>query len=124
MGVPAYINVDSQHPDRIVPFWCDLLAVRVATTRDEGRYVVLEPSSRLPGSMMLVFQRVPEPKVGKNRVHVDVIVDDLEEGTKKVEALGGHWTEPGTTLDIDGFSWRVMADPEGNEFCIMTAPRG
>ena len=73
---------------------------------------------------MLVFQRVPEPKVGKNRVHVDVIVDDLEEGTKKVEALGGHWTEPGTTLDIDGFSWRVMADPEGNEFCIMTAPRG
>src|ERR1700753_337791 len=106
MGVPAYINVASQHPDRTVPFWCDLLDVRVATPRDEGRYVVLEPSSRLPGSMMLVFQRVPEPKVGKNRVHVDVIVDDLEEGTKKVEALVGRGPQPGTTLAITGFGWQ------------------
>ena len=124
MGVPAYINVDTQDPDRIVPFWCALLEVKVQSTRDEGRYVVLEPSRRLPGSMMLVFQRVPEPKVGKNRVHVDVIVDDLDEGTKSIEALGGQCSEPGNTFDIDGFHWRVMTDPEGNEFCIMTAPVG
>jgi predicted enzyme related to lactoylglutathione lyase len=124
MGVPAYINVDTQDPDLVTPFWCDLLDVKVQTTRDEGRYVVLGPSSRLPGSMMLVFQRVPEPKTTKNRVHVDVIVDDIEEGTSRVQALGGRWLEPGNTLEIDGFAWRVMADPEGNEFCIMTAPSG
>jgi predicted enzyme related to lactoylglutathione lyase len=55
-------------------------------------------------------------------VHVDVLVDDLDEGTKRVEALGGRSTEPGTTLELDGFHWRCMADPEGNEFFIMTAP--
>ena len=44
--------------------------------------------------------------------------------TTRVRALGGLWSEPGTTLEIDGFHWRVMADPEGNEFCIMTAPKG
>jgi predicted enzyme related to lactoylglutathione lyase len=122
MAVPAYINVDSEDPDRITPFWCDLLEVKVQNTRDEGRYVVLAPSAHLPGSMMLVFQRVPESKTTKNRVHVDVIVDDLDEGTKRVEELGGRWTEHGSTLQVDGFHWRVMADPEGNEFCIMTAP--
>jgi hypothetical protein len=69
---------------------------------------------------MLVFQRVPESKVGKNRVHRDVLVDDLGVGTKRVEALGGHWIEPGTTRELDGFEWRCMADPDGNEFCIMS----
>jgi predicted enzyme related to lactoylglutathione lyase len=122
MPIPAYINIDTQDPERITNFWCDLLGVKVLRTRDEGRYFILEPAPSLPGSMMLVFQRVPEPKVGKNRVHVDVEVDDLDEGTKRVEALGGHWGEPAETFEVDGFHWRVMADPEGNEFCIMTAP--
>ena len=45
---------------------------------------------------MLVFQRVPEPKAGKNRVHWDVFVDDLDASTAQVEALGGRWIEPGT----------------------------
>ena len=67
---------------------------------------------------MLVFQRVPEAKTGKNRVHWDVFVDDLEEATTRVEALGGWWTEPQTTWELDGFRWRVMADPDRNEFCI------
>jgi hypothetical protein len=70
MSVPAYINVGTQDPERITPFWCDLLDVKVQIVRDEGRYVVLAPSPRLPGSMTLVFQRVPEPKTAKNRVHV------------------------------------------------------
>jgi predicted enzyme related to lactoylglutathione lyase len=123
MAVPAYVTFDTQAPERIVPFWCDLLEVEVQITRDEGRYVVLAPSRLLPGSMMLVFQRVPEPKTGKNRMHVDVIVDDIEEATRKVEALGGRWIEPGHTQDVDGYYWRVMADPEGNEFCICLNPQ-
>jgi predicted enzyme related to lactoylglutathione lyase len=122
MNVPAYINVDTQDPELVTPFWCGLLEVGIQGTRDGGRYVILGPSARLPGSMMLVFQRVPEPKTEKNRVHVDVIVDDLEAGTKRVQELGGKWVEPDVTREVDGFEWRVMTDPEGNEFCIMTAP--
>jgi len=52
----------------------------------------------------------------------DVVVDDLDEATAQAEALGGRWTEPGSTRDLDGFLWRCMADPEGNEFCIFTLP--
>jgi predicted enzyme related to lactoylglutathione lyase len=121
-GIPAYIIIDSQDPDRIVPFWCALLGVEVRQYREGGQIVSLEPAPSLPGSMMLVFQRVPEAKIGKNRVHVDMFVGDLDEGTARVEELGGRWTEPRTTVDDGGSSWRVMADPEGNEFCICLAP--
>ena len=119
--MPAYINVDSQNPERITPFWCQLLGVQVQSTWEEGNYAQLEPAKAL-GGLMLVFQRVPEPKVGKNRVHWDVHVEDLDSGTARVEALGGRWTEPRTTRDADGFRWRVMADPEDNEFCICMYP--
>ena len=72
---------------------------------------------------MLVLQRVPEPKVGKNRAHFDLVVDELDASTAQVEALGGSWIEPGKTHELEGFSWRCMADPEGNEFCLyLMAP--
>ena len=116
--IPAYVIVDSEDPERLTPFWCALLGVEVLENRHEGHYIALEPAASLPGSMMLVFQRVPEPKIGKNRVHIDMFVDDLDAGTARVEELGGRWTEPGTTVEDGRWLSRVMADPEGNEFCI------
>jgi len=72
---------------------------------------------------MMILQRVPEPKVGKNRAHLDIQVDGLDTGTARVEALGGRWMEPDENREThDGFGWRVMADPEGNEFCIFEVP--
>jgi predicted enzyme related to lactoylglutathione lyase len=64
---------------------------------------------------------VPEAKVGKNRVHVDMFVDDLDAATARVEQLGGRWTDR-RTLDDGGWISRIMADPEGNEFCICLTP--
>ena len=58
----------------------------------------------------------------KNRVHLDLLVKGLDKGTARVEALGGRWIEAGNTLELDGFRWRCMADPEGNEFCIYVPP--
>ena len=75
--LPPYLTFDTQAPERIAPFWCDILDVEVRSTRDDGRYVMLAPS-RAIGGMMLAFQRVPEPKQGKNRIHLDVLVDDLD----------------------------------------------
>ena len=60
------------------------------------------------------FQRVDEPRRGKNRVHVDIEVADLVAATARIEALGGRRVEG---YERGGFL--VMADPEGNEFCVL-----
>ena len=49
-------------------------------------------------------------------------VDDLDQATAEIENLGGRWLEPGNTRELEGFQWRCMADPEGNEFDIDVLP--
>jgi predicted enzyme related to lactoylglutathione lyase len=110
--------MDSSDPERIAPFWSGLLGLEVTRTDSNGLIV-----GSMRDGFLLGIQRVTEPKTVKNRMHLDVHVDDLDEGTARVEALGGLWIEPGNTRDIDGFLWRVMADPEGNEFCIHQLPQ-
>jgi predicted enzyme related to lactoylglutathione lyase len=61
------------------------------------------------------LQKVFEPKAGCNRVKLDAGVDDLDAGQDRIEELGGVLVE---SHEVGGFEWRVMADPEGNEFCI------
>jgi predicted enzyme related to lactoylglutathione lyase len=113
--VPIHVVMDTQDPARIAPFWCELLGMQVLARLDGGRHLVLQSAT---DGFMLGLQRVPEARVGKNRVHLDVSVDDLDAGTAKVESLGGRWIEPGTVREVGGVPWRCMADPEGNEFCI------
>ena len=114
----AHVVIDGQDPQRIRPFWCGLLDMHLRYSSSDGRYVALAGTD---GSL-IVLQQVPEPKLGKNRLHLDVLVDDLDEVIARAEALGGRWTEPGNTRELDGFLWRLMADPEGNEFCIYVLP--
>jgi predicted enzyme related to lactoylglutathione lyase len=67
--------------------------------------------------------RVARPEeAGKNRLHLDLVVADLEEATQQVEQLGGRSLEPGTTRELEGFTWRCMADPKGNEFGVDVLP--
>ena len=54
-----------------------------------------------------------------NRLHVDLFAEDLDTATAEIEAMGGRWVEPGETRDLEGYQWRCMADPEGNEFDIV-----
>jgi predicted enzyme related to lactoylglutathione lyase len=114
--MPAYIVIDTQKPELLTQFYCDLQEVGVLRTYGEGKqYTALAPNRE---GLMLVFQRVPEPKSGKNRAHFDLVVDELDGPTARTEQLGGRWIEPGKTHELEGFSWRCMADPEGNEFCL------
>ena len=113
------VTIDTQDPDRIAPFWCGVLDVQVRSRPDDGQFVALTPTR---DGLTVLLQRVPEPKVGKNRAHVDAVVDNLDDATTEVEALGGRWTEPGKTFEVNGYPWRCMADPEGNEFCIVAEP--
>ena len=115
--MPVHVVLDSNDPEALAPFWCELLGVKVRSVFEDGRHVILAPTNE---GFVIGFQRVPEPKVCKNRMHVDVMVEDLDEATAKAESLGGRWGEPGITRELEGFLWRCLFDPEGNEFCIYT----
>ena len=112
----GYLVIDSTDPQPLLPFWCGLLDVEVAADIGEGQFIVLSPTA---SGLRISFQRVPEPKLGKNRLHLDLVVPDLDAATAEIEGLGGRWLEPGTTRALDGYIWRIMADPEGNEFDIV-----
>jgi len=112
----GYVVIDTTDPERIAPFWCAVLGVEVAGSIEDGQYVILRPTK---DGLTVSFQRVADPKSSKNRVHFDLMVEDLDVATREVEALGGRWLEPGTTREVEGFRWRCMADPEGNEFDIV-----
>jgi predicted enzyme related to lactoylglutathione lyase len=115
----GYLAIDTVDPIRLAPFWCGLLGVEVDTTIGDGEFLILSPTAE---GLTVGFQRVPETKAGKNRVHLDLVVDDLDAATTEVEDLGGRWLEPGNTRELEGFRWRCMADPEGNEFDLDVLP--
>jgi uncharacterized glyoxalase superfamily protein PhnB len=77
-----------------------------------GRYVTLAGHG-----ITLTLQRVAEPKTVKNRMHLDLLVDDVDQTVRRLESLGA--TRLSTTARQEfGQTWYVLADPEGNEFCV------
>ena len=65
----------------------------------------------------MTFQPVPEPKIGKTRIHVDIRVADIDSAANRVIELGG--TSRDARYDYAEGVVMTMADPEGNEFCIV-----
>ena len=102
------LTIDCIDPERIAVFWSALLGRSVEGRK--GPYVWLQRPERGIG---LGFQRVSERKLTKNRVHFDISAPDIRRLEERVVELGGQRVE----LYDGGFL--VMADPEGNEFCIV-----
>ncbi|WP_416483717.1 VOC family protein [Streptomyces sp. CL12] len=100
--------VDAIDPERLAAFWSELLGRPIVGRT--GPYVWL----RRENDLGLGFQQTSGPKVGKNRMHVDVSSADPAAEQQRIERLGGrrleHYTDGG---------FLVMADPEGNEFCVI-----
>jgi predicted enzyme related to lactoylglutathione lyase len=105
--------VDAAEPRRLAEFWCAVLGWHVTEDDDEGVEIAAADGS-LPA---IVFVPVPEPKTVKNRVHIDVNPTgcDQAEEVERVLALGARRVDIGQGEQ----SWVVLADPEGNEFCIL-----
>jgi catechol 2,3-dioxygenase-like lactoylglutathione lyase family enzyme len=92
------------------------LAMKGVYDPEDDPSVMVEPPEELD-LPVLFFTEVPEEKIGKNRVHLDLAADaTIEDEVERLEGLGArvrNWAEE------DGRTWCVMQDPEGNEFCVV-----
>ena len=107
------ITIDANDVERLAGFWSELLGWPVTVDADGDVY--LEPPPGQAG-VTLLFEPVPEAKSTKNRLHLDLRPDDQAAEVARAEALGARRVSIGQGPDV---SWVVLADPEGNEFCIL-----
>lgn len=113
------ITMDCADPVALSRFWARVFGTEPeATDGEPPQYVDLLPVAGIP---VLRFQRVPEAKTVKNRLHLDVSVEDLDAACARVEELGGRRLSDEPFAEY-GYRWHVMADPEGNEFCLVVPP--
>lgn len=105
--------LDTNDAQRAAAFWSAALGFE--HSEDDSPYVELkDPQGRWP---TLLLQQVPEPKAGKNRMHLDMVVPDVHAEVTRLLRLGAvQQREP---YEEFGHRLVVMADPEGNEFCVV-----
>jgi hypothetical protein len=109
--------IDTTDPARLANFWQSALGWRRTYERDDE--VVLEPPVGSPEDGIvpdLLFLRVPEDKVTKNRLHLDLRPGDQAAEVARLEEFGARRVDVGQGADA---SWVVLADPDGNEFCVL-----
>jgi hypothetical protein len=107
--------LDCEDPGRLAGFWREALNYREYFLSADLAVLVPDEGSASP----LLLQRVPEPKVGKNRMHLDVVVEDVEAEVRRLQALGASRIDE-IAQSFGGVDWVRMADPEHNEFCVCT----
>jgi len=110
----SHVVFDCNDIDGTPAFWASILDLK--ETARTAEWVDLEPLGA--GGPMLSFQRVPEGKVVKNRLHLHVAVTDFAAATRTLALLRA--TEASPVRDGRGGSWQIWRDPEGNELCLVT----
>ncbi len=110
--------LDCADPATLADFWRAALDYRDYYV--DTSVAVLVPKEGIASP--LVLQGVPEPKVAKNRMHLDIVVDDIEPEITRLQALGAQRLDEGVQ-SVGGIRWVRMADPERNEFCVCTGVR-
>ncbi|WP_415975625.1 VOC family protein [Rhodococcus sp. 077-4] len=105
---------DCAEPALLAKFWAGVLGGEPMMRDDSWHYV------DVPGFSRLAFQRVPEGKSGKNRLHLDVDVPDIDRAVGLAVALGAR--VHGDRHSDSAGSFQVLLDPEGNEWCLVTPP--
>jgi hypothetical protein len=113
------LAIDSADPAKIASFWQSALGWRRAF--DSPDEVVLEPPEGSPEDGIvpdLLFLRVPEDKPAKNRLHLDLRPVHQAAEIARLEDLGARRVDVGQGADA---TWVVLADPDGNEFCVLRA---
>jgi catechol-2,3-dioxygenase len=111
------ICIDAADPSSIAHFWCDVLGWEIAEQSGEG--ISIGPADR--AWPVIDILPVPESKTVKNRLHLDLRADGVStrEELERLLGLGASTVDIGQSPDA---TWVVLADPEGNEFCLLATP--
>ena len=104
---------DSPHPRRAAEFWAQLLGWTIDEGESDEDEVLLNPQS--PGPTPILFVNSRDTKTTKNRTHLDLRPDDQAAEVERALSLGATHVDIGQGEQ----TWVVLADPEGNEFCIL-----
>jgi len=110
-GVLKYIIIDAEDSELLATFWSRVLACKI--NRRSGPYINLEPLST---GITVSIQKVGQRTAGKNNLHLDLQTDSLDDSQALIEASGGRLVE---VKHQGRWEWRIMADPEGNVFCLV-----
>jgi predicted enzyme related to lactoylglutathione lyase len=108
------ITLDCADPERLAAFWTEALHYEQVAVVDN--FVVLGPTAGSAGPR-LALQGVTEPRSQKNRMHLDLWVDDIEAEAARLEEHGAARLQDQPFAE-HGLRWIQLADPEGNEFCV------
>ncbi|MGB3442144.1 MAG: VOC family protein [Actinophytocola sp.] len=114
-----HITVDCASPYELARFWSMVTGWPISAIDEPGDdEVLIEPPE--PGMAELLFVRVPEAKAGKNRLHLDLVPTERTRDEEVVRLTAEGATVVADRRTPEGRGWVVMADPEGNEFCVET----
>ena len=115
----SWVTIDCAEPGPIARWWAEALPGWRVTFESEDEWVI-EPPEGTTDTLPLLFIKVPDEKVVKNRLHLDLRPDDQAVEVARLEGLGAKRTDIGQGPDV---TWVVMSDPFGNEFCVIRALR-
>jgi len=110
--------LDCRDPERLAGFWCEVLGWKVLD-RDGNEAIEIGPEGGADGAQaVLVLSASTDPKRDKLRLHLDLNATDRDQAAEleRLLALGARPADVGQT---GAESWHVLADPEGNEFCLL-----
>lgn len=115
LGMRIEFTLDCCDLQRMAAFWQAAAGFEVEGVI-EDRYIALSGHN-----VALTLQRVAAPKTVKNRMHIDLLVDDVDAEVHRLEQLGASRLTVTAREEFDQ-TWFVLADPEGNEFCVASDP--
>lgn len=104
--------VDADDPARLARWWAEALGYQIVYEQADEVEIRRSPD----GLPALIFVPVPQAKTVKNRLHIDLRPADQDEEVERLVNMGARHVDIGQPADVN---WVVLADPEGNEFCVL-----
>ena len=110
----SQVVVDALDPVRLAHWWAEVLGYQVREEAADEVRIGPDADTR----PQMCFVAVPDPKDGKNRLHLDLTPDNQDAEVERLLDMGARHVDIGQGRSV---TWVVLADPEGNEFCVLSA---